>query len=105
MLKPVLHRILVKPEDISESDEVLRKARAAGLHVELDKREKEAGVIGVVVAIGSTAYREFNTTAEEQGVVVGARVYYAKYAGAKTKDGQNIWLNDEDILGVITDDN
>lgn len=101
ILKPVLHRVLVKPEDVTEVDEVVRRAKAAGIAVQLDKREQKAGVVGTVVRVGSTCFRSFGSTPEDEGVVPGAKVYYAKYAGAETKDGDQIWLNDEDILGVI----
>ena len=58
-LNPVLHRVLVKPEDVSEIDETIRRAKAAGIHVELDKREKKAGVIGTVVKVGNTCFKSF----------------------------------------------
>lgn len=103
-LKPVLHRVLVKPDDVSEVDEVVRRAKAAGIEVQLDKREQKAGVIGTVVKVGNTAFKDQGSSAETEGVVPGAKVYYAKYAGAETKEGGYIWLNDEDILGVIEDE-
>ncbi len=103
-LNPVLHRILVKPEDVTEADDTLRRAKQAGIVVQLDKREHKAGVIGTVVKVGNTAFLSFDSTAEKEGVVPGAKVYYAKYSGAETRDGEHIWLNDEDILGVIRDE-
>lgn len=104
MIKPILHRVLVKPDNIEDADDVVRSARAAGLAVQLDKREQAAIEVGTVVLIGSTCYKEFGTTADEQGVVVGAKVFFAKYAGKSMKEGEDRYLmiNDEDILGVIT---
>ena len=100
-IKPVLHRIYILPEDVKEADALIASARKSGLIVELDKREQKAATTGTVVSIGSTAYKEFNTTAEEQGVVVGCKVLYAKYSGAAIPNSELLILNDEDILGVL----
>jgi co-chaperonin GroES (HSP10) len=106
MIKPIIHRILIKPDNIEDSDDVVRSARAAGLEVKLDKREQAAIELGTVLDIGSTCYREFGTTPEEQGIQIGTRVFFAKYAGKSVKDGENKFLimNDEDIMGVITNE-
>ena len=103
MINPILHRIIIKPDLIEEADEVFRSARAAGLAVQMDKREQAAIEVGTVVRIGSTCYKEFGTTAEEQGIVVGAKVFFAKYAGKSVTDNEEKFLaiNDEDIIGVI----
>lgn len=100
-MTPILHRIFVLPEKVEEADETIRRARAVGIHVELDKREHAAVTIGTVVAIGSTCYKEFNSSAEEQGVQVGSKVVYAKYSGAKMPGVEYICLNDEDIIAVV----
>lgn len=96
-LKPVLHRLLVKPDPVELKTE-------SGIIVQLDKREQKAGVIGTVVAIGNTAFQQLGSTPEAEGVSVGSKIYYAKYSGAETKDGEFIWLNDEDCLGIIISD-
>jgi len=103
MIKPILHRVLIKPDNVEDADDVIRSARAAGLQVQLDKREQAAIEVGTVVLVGITSYKEFGTTAEEQGVIPGARVFFAKYAGKSVKDGEEkyLMLNDEDIIGVI----
>lgn len=103
MFKPILHRVLIKPDNVEDADDVIRSARAAGLQVQLDKREQAAIEIGTVVYVGSTCYHEFGTTAEEQGVRVGSRVVFAKYSGKTVKDGEEKYLaiNDEDIIGVM----
>ena len=103
MIKPILHRILVKPDNVEDVDDVVRSARQSGLVVQLDKREQAAIEIGTVVLVGDTSYKEFGTTAEAQGVVPGAKVFFAKYAGKSVKDGdvKYLMLNDEDIIGVI----
>lgn len=106
MIKPILHRILVKPDNIEDADEVVRSARAAGLQVQLDKREQAAIEIGTVVLVGKTSFKEFGTTAEDEGVVPGARIFFAKYAGKAVKDGEAkyLLLNDEDILATVDDE-
>ena len=95
-INPILHRVLVKPDKLEEKT-------AGGIIIQYDKREEAAVEKGVVVLVGSTAYKEFGTTAEEQGIVPGARVSYAKYAGKTMMDGDTkyILLNDEDIVGVL----
>lgn len=95
-INPVLHRVLVKPDKLEEKT-------AGGIIIQYDKREEAAVEKGVVVLVGSTAYKEFGTTAEEQGVIPGARVSFAKFAGKTMMDGDTkyILLNDEDIVGVL----
>ena len=103
MIKPILHRVLIKPEKVEDIDDVIRSARAAGIDVQLDKREQAAIEIGTVLDLGTTCYREFGTSPEEQGIEVGAKVFFAKYSGKSVKDGEEKYLviNDEDIIGVI----
>ena len=103
---PILHRVLIKPDAVEESDELIRRAKAAGIEVQLDKREQAAVEYGTVVALGSTCFSEFGTTPENEGVVVGAKVSFAKYAGktVKVEDTKYLMLNDEDIIGVITNE-
>jgi len=98
-IEPVLHRVLVKPDSVEEKT-------SSGILLALDKREEAAVERGTVVLVGSTAFKEFGTTAEEQGVVSGARITFAKYAGKTIKDGdvKLIMLNDEDVVGVLKDE-
>ncbi len=95
-IKPVLHRVLVKPDKLEEKT-------SSGIIIQYDKREEAAVEKGTVVLVGSTAYREFGTTAEDQGVIPDARVSFAKYAGKVIMDGDTkyVLLNDEDICGVL----
>jgi len=93
---PVLHRVLIKPDKLEEKT-------SSGIIIQYDKREEAAVEKGVVVLVGSTAYHEFGTTAEDQGVIPGARVSFAKYAGKTIMDGDTKYIccNDEDIVGVL----
>lgn len=100
---PLLHRILVKPENIKEFNKDLQRAKAIGLEIpELeDMKRAQAGVDrGVVVSIGPTAYRDFNV---ECPVKVGDVVNYARFSGKLIEDGteQFIILNDEDLICII----
>lgn len=97
--KPVLHRVLIQPDKLEEKT-------SSGIIIQYDKREEAAVEKGVVILVGSTAYKEFGTTAEEQGIVPGARVSFAKYAGKTIMDGDTkyIAVNDEDIVGVLKDE-
>ena len=100
MLVPVLHRLIVKQDDVEEADDVIRRAKAAGLAVQLDKREQAAVESATIIAIGDTAFKAFETKVEPQ---VGDKVYIAKYSGKKVKDGNEEYLaiNDEDVIAII----
>lgn len=95
-MKPVLHRILVKKDPVE-------KTTASGIIVTIDERkESKAAVKGTIVKVGSTAFQSFGSTAEAEGIIPNARVMFAKYAGAEVGNNTDlIWLNDEDILGVL----
>ncbi len=95
-LEPCLHRLLVKPEPVEIKTE-------SGIIVQLDKREQQAGVIGTVIKVGKTCFKDYGATPEDLGIKVGTKVYFAKYGGAEFKvAGESYrWLNDEDCLGVI----
>ena len=95
-IKPVMHRILVKPKELEEKTE-------SGIIVQWDKREQAAVETGTVVSIGSTCFDTYGTTAQKESVVEGATVLFAKYSGKEVKDGdiRYLLLNDEDIVGVI----
>ena len=98
MIKPVLHRVLVKPD-------ALEVKTQTGIIIQYDKREEKAVETGVILDIGRTAYKEFGTDAESEGIRIGTRVSFAKYAGKEIKDGEERYLmpNDEDIIGVYND--
>jgi co-chaperonin GroES (HSP10) len=104
-LKPVLHRIFVRPDQVDEVDEQVKRAKDIGLYVELDKREQKAVVVGTVVAIGNTAFEAFQSSAEEEEVEIGSKVLYAKYSGAEVPNSDLLILNDEDVIAVVEKDN
>jgi co-chaperonin GroES (HSP10) len=103
MLIPLLHRVIVKPVNVEEADETIRRAKAAGIHIELDKREQAAVEVGTIVSLGDTAFVDYKTNVFP---VVGDKVYYAKYAGKTLKDADGteyLCLNDEDCTAIIKD--
>lgn len=100
-MKPAGHRILVKPEQVK--DEI--KSEGGIVIPTLDKRaEQQAVVKGVVVAIGSTAWKD-PSLGGDPWAQVGDTVLYAKFAGKAyehpdTKE-EFLFLNDEDIVAVL----
>jgi len=96
MIKPILHRILIKVDPVETKT-------ASGIIVSLnEKREQAAAEIGTVVDIGTTAFKDYGEAPDL--IKVGDRVYFAKYAGKTVKDvddNEFTILNDEDIVGVL----
>lgn len=99
MLKPVLHRILLRldnVEEVTESGIIISK--------DLVKKERKAVEKGVVVAIGETAFKDYGGDAGT--LAVGDRVIIAQYSGKEVKDlddTEYVVCNDEDILVILKD--
>lgn len=104
MIQLLLHHVLVKPDDVTEADDIYRRAKAAGLQLELSKREQKAVEYGIVVSIGPTAFKDYGRGPDI--LKHGDRISFAKYAGKSIKDGDTEYLilNDEDVLAVITEE-
>lgn len=104
-IKPILHRILVKPDDIHDKDEAFKRARAAGIEVVREEREREQAAIdtGVVVDFGPTVFKDFGST---NPLKIGDSVVYAKYGGKAIVDPDTkvkyVALNDEDVIAILT---
>lgn len=101
-IKILLHHILVKLDDATEADEVYKRAKDLGIHLELDKRVHEAVEYGTVVQVGPTAYKDYGL--ETSPVKVGDRVSLTRYSGKKVVDidGKTFYLfNDNDVLCTI----
>ena len=105
VIKPILHRILVKPDTLEEVDEVFKRAKAAGLAFDFSEREREQAAIdtGIVVDVGPTAFRDFGA---DNPLKAGDRVVYAKYGGKAIIHPDTkvkyVALNDEDCIAIIT---
>lgn len=105
MIETVLHRILVKADKLEETDKTYVKAHDLGLVIpELEDRKRaQAGVDkGRVVAVGPTAFRDFNA---ECPIKAGDYVAYARFAGKIITDPYTeeefVILNDEDIVCIF----
>lgn len=105
-IKPVLHRIIVKPDKIEDKDPHFKAARAAGIVIVDEERKREQAAVdtGVVVSIGSTAFKDFG--ADRDTIKVNQRICYAKYGGKAIEDpatGETfVALNDEDVIAILS---
>lgn len=101
-LQPVEYKILIAPEDVGETDERIKSAKAAGI-VMVDKtteREAMAQVKGRLIAVGGNAFEDWKGTIPQVGDVI----WFAKYAGyvIKGDDGKDYRLaNDKDCSAII----
>ena len=108
MISVILHRILIKQDKLEETNVDFVRMRKLGLQLaETDDRKRaQAGVdTGTVVAIGSTAFRDFGT---ESPIVVGDKIAYARFSGKFITDPATqeefVILNDEDVVCVFHED-
>lgn len=106
MIKPLLHRIIVLQNKLEETNKDYVRAAQAGLIIpdHPDKTRAQAGVdTGTVMAIGPTAYRDFNT---DVPIKVGDIVAFARFSGKTVIDPKDdeeyVALNDEDVIVVLT---
>ena len=105
MIVPALHRILVKQDKLEDTDKTYVKVRELGMvlpeHEDM-KRAQASVDKGKVVAIGATAFRDFNTTSP---IVIGDYVAYARFSGKQVEDPYTgevfVALNDEDIVCIF----
>ena len=100
MLKPILHRLILKldtVEEVTESGIILAK--------DLIKKERKAVEQATVIAVGDTAFKDYGGSPTT--VKAGDRVVIAKYSGNPIKDTDDteyVVVNDEDILVIISKD-
>ena len=105
MIKPVTHKLVVKPYKITEHDAVYKSALGAGIVLpDEDKRKREQAAVdqGVVVALGPTVFKDFGC---ECNLEVGMEIVFAKYAGKEVvdpEDGQTYTIIlDEDVVAIL----
>lgn len=105
MIEPVAHRLVIKPFDITESDDVYKSAKGAGLILSGEdklKREQAAVDRGTVVSIGPTAFQDFGW---DHTLKAGDEIVYAKYAGKEVEDLETkekfVIINDEDLVAIL----
>ena len=101
-LLPVEYKVLLKMEDVEDSDPDLARFKKAGLALppELKQREQMGGQRGTLIAAGGSAFNDW------QGRVPapGDRVYTARYPGYEVtgEDGVKYRLaNDKDVCAVV----
>ncbi len=97
----LLHTVLIKPDKVEDTDVAIRRAKAAGIVVQLDKREEKAVEYGTVISVGPTAFKDYG---RDPGILKeGDYVTYAKYAGKeiKYKGGDYLILNDSDVIAKL----
>lgn len=103
-VKAVLHRLIVKPVDLVEYDEVDAKLEELGFLkgiTEESKYHKSQIDQGTVVDVGPTAFLDYVKKHDlPVPVVPGMLVTYARHSGKPVKDGNTelVILNDDDIL-------
>lgn len=105
MIIPALHRILIKQDKLEEADELYVRAKKAGIEIAQtdDNKRAQASVdTGTVVAVGDTAFRDFETTSP---ISPGDRIAYARFSGKFVKDPSDsteyVLLNDEDVVAIF----
>jgi co-chaperonin GroES (HSP10) len=101
-LQPVEYKVIIRPEEIDETDPVLKRAKAAGIEIAHDVKDRErmAQIKGTLVAAGGNAFEDWRGAVPKPGDVI----YYAKYAGLHIKgaDGAEYRLaNDKDISAIV----
>ncbi len=106
-IKPILHRVLVKPDGLYE-DPIFKKARQAGLAMpdsESIRMEENRMDTGVIVDMGSSAFSAYMREADltECPIKIGDKVSFARHAGKVIMDGDTryIVMNDEDVVAVL----
>ena len=98
----LLHHVLVKLDDATDTDDVYRRAKAAGIELSLDKREAKGVEYGTVVQVGPTAFNDYGRSPEI--LSKGDRVSITKYSGKEVVDTDNtkyVVVNDSDVICII----
>lgn len=95
-------RVLVKPDTLEDIDPARARARALGIELPDNPRERVTVESGVVVQVGPTAFVEYGG---EPWCKVGDKISYARHGGMFVKNPDNqdeSWLviNDEDVVMV-----
>ncbi len=97
----LLHTVLIKPDKVEDTDIAIKRAKAAGIVVQLDKREEKAVEYGTVISVGPTAFKDYGRAPDI--LKEGDYVTYAKYAGKeiKHKGEEYLILNDVDVIAKL----
>lgn len=101
-LRPIEYKVLIKPDDVSDTDPILKKAKESGFILAPTEHEEAAQVKGTLVDAGGRAFVDFGDPSPK----VGDRIYFAKYSGLiiKGDDGEEYRLmNDKDIAAIVVE--
>lgn len=105
-IKAVLHRLVVKPVELEEYDEVTQRLKAMNMELgrtEETKYYKTQIDQGYVQDVGPTAFLDYVVKYNlEVPVKVGTLVTYARHSGKHIKDGEEeiVIINDDDVIAV-----
>lgn len=102
-IKPILHRILVKPDNVLEKDPAFAAAQRLNMVIAGKELDREQGGVdtGTVMDFGPTVFKDFGS---ENPLVLGDKIVYARYGGKTVTDTDNtkyVLLNDEDIIAIL----
>ena len=102
MIRPVWGRVIVKPTDITETDEVLKAGKQAGFILPETKeaeRLQHGQIEGTLIAVGGNCFDDWLEPIPK----VGETVIYDKYSGfIKEVDGEEYRIiSDTDILAIV----
>lgn len=106
-IKPVGHRILVKPEDVNKRLEY-DFGEAGKFKIQTDEKlERSMEIYGVLVAAGDQAWKAFGPNhSGEPWAKPGDKILFSRHAGKYVQDPETeeefLLMNDEDITAVIT---
>ena len=97
MIVPLLHTVLIKPDDVETKT-------ASGIVIPdlVTEKERKAVETGTVISIGCRAFIDYG--ADPTLLSIGDRVAYARYSGKSVKDSSNVeylLVNDIDCLCKI----
>lgn len=103
---PCGHRLVIKQIELADYDETYKKAKQIGIEIAQNKdfmREQQSVDRGTVIAIGPSAFQDFN--AKEPWCKVGDIIAFAKYSGKAVKDIETqedyLVINDEDAVCIL----
>lgn len=104
MINPTGHRVLVKLDKVETTT-------SSGIILNIDEKLEKGGMqTGILVDHGHQAWKAFSVDfSGEPWANKGDYIYFSRYAGKFVKDPADpeteyMIMNDEDILGVITDE-
>lgn len=97
MIIPILHTVLIKPDEVETKTE-------SGIVIPsmVTDKERKAVEYGTVVRVGPTAFVDYGR--DPTILSPGDRITFSRYAGKVVKDtddSEYVLVNDQDILAII----